>query len=99
MAASSQFEADPLTGKTIAAALEVNKTICPGLIVSIYEKALSHELGLRGIHSRQQIYIDVVYKGVVIKGQRIDLIVENEVIIEVKSLSKVHEVVFAQILS
>ena len=43
--------------------------------------------------------VDVVYKGRVIKGQRIDLVVEDEVIIEIKSVAKLHEVVMAQILS
>ena len=99
MAASSHFEADPLTQQIIGAAIEVHRSIGPGLIESIYEKALAWELELRGLRSQRQIYIDVVYKGKVIKGQRIDLIVEDDVIVEVKSVSKIHDVVFAQILS
>ena len=99
MEASSHFEADPLTRKIIGAAIEVHKTIGPGLIESIYEEALCYELYLRGINYQRQIAIDVIYKGRVIKGQRIDLIIERDVIIEMKSVSRVHAVVFAQLLS
>jgi len=55
---------------------------------SIYEEALCHEFDLRGIRYRRQVEIDVIYKDKIIKGQRIDILVEEEVIIEVKSLSK-----------
>ena len=48
---------------------------------------------------QQQLEMDVSYKGKIIKGQRIDLIVEGEIVIELKSVSRVHEVVFAQLLS
>lgn len=99
MEASSHFEADPLTREIISAAIEVHKGIGPGLIESIYEEALCYELELRGIEFQRQIPTDVTYKGRIIKGQRIDLIVDGEVIIELKSVSRIHEVVFAQILS
>jgi GxxExxY protein len=99
MEASSHNEADPLTREIIAAAIEVHKSIGPGLIESIYEEALCYELYLRGLEFQRQIGVDVVYKGRVIKGQRIDLIIRSEVIIELKSVSRIHEVVFAQLLS
>ena len=54
---------------------------------------------LRGMKVQRQIEIDVIYKGRVIKGQRIDLLVEKEVIVEIKSLSKLPEVATAQTLS
>lgn len=93
------MDSDPLTKKIIGAAIEVHKNLGPGLLESIYEEALSYEFELRGIRFRRQVAIDVVYKGRIIKGQRIDIIVEEEVIVELKSVSKLHEVVLAQVLS
>jgi GxxExxY protein len=90
---------DPLTRSIIGAAIEVHKAIGPGLLESIYEEALCYEFELRGIKHERQVSADVVYKGKVIKGQRIDLIVEGQVIIELKSLSNLPDIVFAQILS
>ncbi len=90
---------DPLTQSVIGAAIEVHKALGPGLLESIYEEALCYEFDLRGIGYNRQVGIDVIYKGKVIKGQRIDIIVENEVIIELKSLMKLPDVVMAQILS
>jgi len=90
---------DLLTQKIIGAGIEVHRTLGPGLLESIYEEALCHEFELRGIQYRRQIEIDVAYKGKVIKGQRIDILVEEEVIVEIKSLSKLPEVSTAQILS
>jgi GxxExxY protein len=90
---------DFLTQKIIGAAIEVHKTLGCGLLESIYEEALCHEFYLRGIEFRRQVEIDVIYKGRIIKGQRIDVLVENEVIIELKSVAKLPEVAAAQILS
>lgn len=99
METPTPFESDNLSGRIIGAAIEVHKTIGPGLIESIYENALCHELSLRNLSFQRQIGIDVCYKGQRIKGQRIDLIVEREIILELKSVSRIHEVVFAQLLS
>lgn len=90
---------DLLTKKIIGAAIEVHRELGPGLLEAIYEEALCHEFDLRGIKYQRQVEIDVLYKGKVIKGQRLDLIVENEVIVEIKSLSKVPEIASAQVLS
>jgi len=93
MESPTPFESDPLTGRIIGSAIEVHRIIGPGLIESIYENALCHELSLRGMTYQQQLEMDVSYKGKIIKGQRIDLIVEGEIVIELKSVSRVHEVV------
>lgn len=93
------MENDVLTQRIIGAAIEVHRTLGPGLLESIYEQALCHEFDLRGIAYERQVEIDVVYKGKVIKGQRIDVLVEQEVIIEIKSLTKLPEISMAQILS
>ena len=90
---------DVITQRIIGAAIEVHKTLGPGLLESIYEAALCHEFDLQRIRYRRQVEIDVVYKGKVIKGQRIDVLVEDQVIVEIKSLSKLPEVSTAQTLS
>ncbi|MHB0946242.1 MAG: GxxExxY protein [Sedimentisphaerales bacterium] len=90
---------DELTEKIIGSAIEVHKILGPGLLESIYEEALCHEFGLTGIKYRRQIECDIVYKGLAIKGQKLDLLVENEVVVELKSLSKMPEVALAQTLS
>jgi GxxExxY protein len=97
-AAAASFS-DHLTQRIIGAAIEVHKDLGPGLLESIYEEALCYEFELRGIRFQRQVGVDVVYKDRVIKGQRIDVIVEGEVIIEIKSLSKMPDVAVAQILS
>lgn len=90
---------DLLTEKIIGAAIEVHRTLGPGLLEAIYEEALCHEFDLRGIRYRRQVEIDLIYKGKIIKGQRIDILDEDEVVVEIKSLSKLPEVSTAQILS
>jgi GxxExxY protein len=90
---------DELTEKIIGAAIEVHNILGPGLLESIYEEALCCEFGLRSIKYQKQIECDIVYKGHTIKGQKLDLLVEGEVVVEIKSLSKMPEVALAQTLS
>jgi GxxExxY protein len=90
---------DELTEKIIGAAIEVHRVLGPGLLESIYEEALCVELRLRGISVQRQVEVDVDYKGHIIKGQRIDLLVANEVIIELKAVTNLPEVAVAQTLS
>ncbi len=90
---------DELTERIIGAAIEVHRELGPGLLESIYEEALCYEFGLQGIKHQRQVPADIIYKSKVIKGQKIDLLVENEVVVEIKSLSKMPEVALAQTLS
>lgn len=90
---------DELTEKIIGAAIEVHNILGPGLLESIYEEALCHEFSLRGINCQRQTPCDIVYKGQTIKGQKLDMLVENEVVVEIKSMSKMPEVSLAQTLS
>ena len=90
---------DEFTEKVIGAAIEVHRILGSGLLESIYEKALCIELQLRGMGVERQKEIDVVYKGHAIKGLRIDLLVESQVIVELKSVSKLPDVATAQVLS
>ena len=90
---------DVLTEAIIGAAIEVHRLLGPGLLESIYEEALCHELGLRGVDVRRQVEVDAIYKGLAIKGQKLDLLVEGEVVVELKTVSKLPEVATAQTLS
>lgn len=90
---------DLLTREIIGAAIEVHRLIGPGLLESIYEEALCLELEMRGVHVERQVCIDVLYKGHVIKGQRIDLLVEKEVVLELKAVEKVPDLAVAQLMS
>jgi GxxExxY protein len=87
---------DDLTEKIIGAAIEVHRELGPGLLESIYEEALCYEFELQGIEYQRQVPADIIYKGKVIKGQKIDLLVEDEVVVELKSLSKMPAVALAQ---
>ncbi|MBN2005623.1 MAG: GxxExxY protein [Anaerolineae bacterium] len=92
--------ADPLTEKIIGAAIEVHRHLGAGLLESIYEDALCVEFGLRGISYKRQVPIDVVYKDHVLKGQRLDLLVEDEVVVELKAVTRPQtELIMAQLLS
>ena len=91
--------ADPLTEKIIAAAIEVHRVLGPGLLESIYEEALCHELSIRKIPFERQKEVNVLYKDKIIKGQRLDLIVKGKVVVEVKSTRKLEDVFTAQVLS
>ena len=77
--------ADERTERIIGAAIEVHRVLGPGLLESIYEEALCHEFTLCGIPYKCQVPVDVRYKDKVIRGQRIDLLAFDEVVIEIKS--------------
>ncbi len=90
---------DELTERIIGAAIEVHRVLGPGLLESIYEEALCHELGIRRISFERQVPVNVVYKERVIRGQRLDLVVEKQVVVEVKSVRTLPTVATAQVLS
>jgi len=90
---------DIITEQIIGAAIEVHRTLGPGLLESIYENALCHELTLRSIRHETQKPVEIKYKDLLIKGQRLDLLVENEVVVELKSTRKITDLYIAQTLS
>ncbi len=90
---------DELTDKILGAAIEVHRILGPGLLESIYEEALCVEMQLRALRVIRQQELNVIYKGHTIKGLRIDLLVEDQVIVELKSVSKLPDVATAQVLS
>ena len=85
-----------LSKKVIGAAIEVHKELGPGLLESVYEDCLKTELLMQGIYHQSQVDVPLIYKGVDTgKSFRIDLLVENTLIVELKAvdaLKPVHEV-------
>ena len=90
---------DSVTGRIIGSAIEVHRVLGPGLMEVIYEEALCHEFALQDISYERQVSVDVVYKNHVIRGQRLDLLVERNVVVEIKSLQRLPDVATAQVLS
>jgi GxxExxY protein len=91
---------DILTGKIIGAAIEVHKILGPGLLESIYEDCLCHEFKTRGISFERQKQVDINYKDLKISsGYRIDLIVEGDVIVELKAAREMHPLFEPQLLT
>jgi GxxExxY protein len=84
-----------LTEKIIGAAIEVHNYWGPGLLESIYEKSLAHELALQGVNVKQQVRLNLKYKDLILDDEFVlDLIVEGKVIVElkvVKELAPIHE--------
>lgn len=79
---------------------DVYKTLGPGLLESVYEEALCYELEQRGLKVERQMQVPVVYKGVTLKSDlRLDLLVEDKVIVELKSVSEMRDVFFKQTLT
>ncbi|MGM0563591.1 MAG: GxxExxY protein [Pseudomonadota bacterium] len=88
-----------LSQGVIGAAIEVHRELGAGLLESVYEKALCAELYRRGFNCEQQKVMPVLYKGERIGEHRIDLLVNNRLVIEVKSVERFESVFDAQILS
>ena len=88
-----------LTDKIIKCAIEVHKNLGPGLLESIYEKAMCYELSADGVDVANQVIIPILYKGISLGEHRLDLLVENEVIVELKAVDRMDPVFKAQVLS
>jgi GxxExxY protein len=84
----------------IGAAIEVHRHLGPGLLESAYEACLAHELAARGLAFQRQVELPLLYKGQrVDAGFRMDLLVEGQVIVELKAVDKVHPVHEATLLT
>lgn len=92
-------EDDPLTREIIGAAIEVHRFFGPGLLESIYEMALTHELGLRQIPVVCQQAVPVRYKGKTLEDFRLDLLAAGEVIVELKTVEALLPIHTAQLLT
>ena len=91
---------DQLSNRVIGCALEVHRTLGPGLLESTYEQCLAHELSQSGIGFRLQWPLPVEYKGIKLDcGYRVDLFVDGELIVELKSVDKITGIHKAQLLT
>ena len=89
-----------LSNQVIGAAIEVHKTIGPGLLESAYEKCLCRELYLRNISFESQKPLPIEYKGQKLDcGYRLDIVIENAIILELKSCEKIEPIHKAQLLT
>jgi GxxExxY protein len=86
-----------ITHEIIGAAIEVHKRVGPGLLESAYEECFAHELGLRNLRVERQVGVPVVYRETKLEcGYRIDLLVEDRIVVELKSvesLAPIHEAI------
>ncbi len=92
-------EVEDRSHRIIGSAIEVHRTLGPGLLESIYEEAMCVELGLAGVAVERQAEIIVDYKGHPIRGQRLDLLIGRSVVVELKSVAAIKDVHKAQLLS
>ena len=91
---------DPLTQKVIGAAIEVHRELGPGLLESIYQRAMAVELGLQGLAFVAQKPLPVVYKGVSLGDDMfMDFVVENKLVVELKAVDALTGVHEAQLLT
>lgn len=91
---------DPLTRKVIGCAIEVHRQLGPGLLESAYESCLCHELVQQGLGVERQRPLPINYKNVLVDcGYKLDLVVENALIVELKAVEAVLPIHQAQILT
>jgi len=89
-----------ITEKIIGCAIEVHKNLGPGLLESAYEECLFYELQQLGVNVKKQVPLPLVYKEIKLEaGYRIDLLVENKVIVELKSVDAIADIHKAQLMT
>jgi GxxExxY protein len=90
---------DEIACIAVDAAVEVHRVLGPGLLESVYEQALSVELGLRGVRFARQVPVAVTYKNVAIGEARLDFLVAERLVVELKACQGLLPIHFAQVLS
>ncbi len=99
-AAPVQSERDPLTDLVIGLAIEVHRALGPGLLESAYQECLCYELKANGIAFARQVALPVVYKSVKLDcGYRMDLVVDDRLVVELKTVEKILPIHEAQLLT
>ncbi len=89
-----------ITEKIIGAAIEVHRILGPGLLESAYEECLNYELANSGLSLQRQIILPLVYKEARLDaGYRIDLLVENKIILELKAVESINDIHRAQLIT
>jgi GxxExxY protein len=95
-----QHRTNPISEKTIGAAIEVHRHLGPGLLESSYHTCPCRELEIRNIPYRSQLSVPIHYKGLEIaKGYVLDLLVEDSLVVEIKSIDKLAQVHTAQLMT
>lgn len=94
-----KLEHEDLTGKIIAAAVDVHRKLGPGFLESIYENALIIELRKRGLKVEQQVEVIIEYDGVDVGRHRLDLLVEDTIVVELKTIKNLEDIHFAIVKS
>lgn len=94
------MEINQITEKIIGCSIEVHKQLGPGLLESAYEECLYYELKSMGLNVKKQLALPLIYKDVKLDaGYRIDLLVENKVVVEIKSVDALAEIHKAQLMT
>jgi GxxExxY protein len=94
------MEQDPLTGKVIGCAIEVHRGLGPGLLESTYQQCLARELALQEVRFKLEHPLPVEYKGIHLDcGYRIDILVEDQLILELKAVKEIEGIHHAQLLT
>jgi len=94
------MDKDPLTEKVIGCAIEVHRGLGPGLLESAYEQCLAFELSVNGIEFKLQQPVPVEYKNIKLEcGYRIDVLIENRLILELKAVDQISNIHMAQLLT
>lgn len=89
-----------LSGEILDAAIEVHRELGPGLLESAYQHCLCYELGLRRLSFQREVALPVIYKGVELDcGYRLDIVVEDLIIIELKAVDCLEDIHTAQVLT
>ena len=103
MRSRGSLDTDPInsvSGIVIDSSRAVHSVLGPGLLESPYEKCLAHELRSRGLKVEQQVPIPILYRGLSLRNvYRVDLLVADEVVVELKIVKQLHELHHAQLLS
>lgn len=94
------MEHNELTGKIIGLAIEVHNALGPGLLESSYKECLYYKIGKSGLYVEKEKPMPLVFEGVKLEcGYRIDLLIENKIVIEIKSVDALNDIHLAQTLT
>lgn len=94
------MEFEPLSRELIGAAIEVHRALGPGLLESVYQRCLAIELGQRGIGYKREVRIPIRYRGRSVgDAYRVDFIVDESIVVEIKSVQRVEDIHRAQLLT
>lgn len=93
------LDREELTGQIIGAALEVHKALGPGFLEAVYENALCTELRYRGLAFQRQLAVPILYREVEVGLHRLDLLVTDEIVVELKAVRAIEDVHFVVVRS